>query len=54
MKATVEMADICAICKDGNSPDPDMEGEDTWVGGDRVTLVGDGSTHTAVPIPDSW
>ena len=33
-KAMVEMADICAIFKDWNSPDPYMEGEDTWVGCD--------------------
>ena len=33
-KATVEAADICAICKDWNSPDTDAESEDALVGYD--------------------
>ena len=33
-KVTVESADICAIGKDWNSPDPYAESEDAWVGCD--------------------
>ena len=44
-KVTVETADICAVCKDWNSPDPDAESEDAridWPEGDvfRMQLLG--------------